>query len=336
MRRSSVIIVLIAAAVGAGIVAFAARTLSVASFGFWIGVGMGALILPTFALIYLGQLRWAMGTFLAITLLALVAEGARAGPVAALMGAWCVFAGVILAFLFSARILKDFYGGDESGALAHQLQLALGRIRGVQEIDNGQIVAPKGSERMIGPLHLRIRPYNAVVVASTHQGKNEAGQDQQEHDQLPRYKTDVFGPGNCTTRPLDYIMAVYSLREKQQASLFQGVGTQDGKIVSTQISVRYSLDVRDEAKDGSSGLSEEEQRTIYRFAVSGIDWEAVMKSALESSVRQVFGATLASAVLTGQQFDWYEERIAGLANQRMHHRGVSVLQVVIENAHEQS
>ena len=334
MRRSSVIMVLIAAAVGAGMVAFAARTLSVAGFGFWIGVGMGALILPTFALIYLGQLRWATGTFLVFTFLALLAEGARAGPVAALMGTSCVFAGVILTFLYSARILKDFYGGDESGALAHQLQLALGRIRGVQEIENGQIVAPKGPERMIGPIHLRIKPYNAAVVASTHRGKNEAGLDQQGHDQPPRYKTDVFGPGNYTTRPLDYIMAVYDLREKQQAFLFQGVRTQDGKIVSTQLSVRYSLNVRDDAKNGNSGLCEEEQRTIYSFAVSGIDWETVMKSALESSVRQVFGATLASAVLTGQQFDWYEERIAGLANQRMHRRGVSVLQVVVENAHE--
>jgi hypothetical protein len=337
MRRSSVIKVVAAAAVGAVVVAFAARILAMTAFGFWIGVIMGALILPTFVLIYLGLLRWAAGTFFFFTVFALIAEGVLAGPVAALMGATCMLAGAILTFLFSARILKNLYGGDELEALAHHLQLAVGRIHGVQKIENGQIVVPKGQERMIGPTQIRIEPYNAAVVMSIHQGNKEASPQQQGHDQTrPRYTTDVFGPGNYITRPLDYVAAVYDLREKQQEFLFQGVRTQDGKIVNTQLSVRYSLDIRDDAKEGHGSLSEDEQRIVYSLAVSRIDWEAAMKSALESSVRQVIGATLAPAILTGQQFDWYEERIAGLANQRLHRRGVSVLQVVIENAHEQS
>jgi hypothetical protein len=337
MRRSAVAMLLIAAVIGAIAVAALAKLLAMDNINFWVGVGMGALILPTFVLIYLGQIRWAAGSFLAFTVLALVAEGISAGPVAVFFGASCILAGSILALFFSADILGRFYGGDASTALANHLQLAVGRIREVQEIDNGRIVVPKDGEAIVGPTQLKIKPYNAAVVMSTYRDRRKTVKNQQDSGQSrPRYETDVFGPGDFTTRPLDRVIAVYDLREKRQPLVFNQVRTQDGKMVNVQLGVKYSLDVRDDAKDGHSNLNVDERRAIYSFAVSRIDWEAVMKSALESSVREILGATLAPALLAGQQLDWYEQRIAELAAKKLHNSGVRISQVIIENAHEQS
>jgi hypothetical protein len=253
-----------------------------------LAVVVGALLGVFIGLLFLTKwCRWVAVALLIVEFLVSFAVGGWLAPVLIVIAA-------ALTFLVSAAILREFYGGDDIEAFWHHLQVALGTVIGFQVVEDGKVVLPTGSGRLMGPRRLTIRPGSAVVTVM--------GASQQ-----------AYGPSKFTTRRDEYVKYVYDLREKQKNLAWEDVLTADGDSASVKVCVTYALDLSPEArqgqrspkdqrsgkglrdllKDWSNGeaeirdsLTDDERKTLCNIPFTMPDWEKATEGALEQAVRE--------------------------------------------------
>lgn len=228
----------------------------------------------------------------------------------------------VLTLYVAAAVTRDVFGAVSGwDAMWKQVQLIVGWVHGLQEIDSGKTVAPNKSGRLLGPQHIKVRPGNAIVLAKSHKPGSGC-------------RLEVIGPGDFTSGVGDYVAAVFDLRERQKLLSFESVQTADAVQLSVQVEARYALNVSQGACQGDKELKVPEQRTLRQMAVSSFDWDIATKDAVENSLRGVVGRVQADQLLKGQRLAYFSHHIHHRAHRQLIGQGISLRSVTIIGAHK--
>ena len=270
-----------------------------------LGVVTGALVaFPLGLFLVSRRRRWIAASLLNLVLIVSYQEGG-----AFALGSTVAAAG--LSFSVAAFIIRDVYGGSEFAALGHHVRLALGIVQGLQVIEDGKTVHPKGTGPLLGPRMLIIRPGSAVVTVK---GRTRAA-----------YGADFF-----TSQPFEYVKFTYHLGEQQKTLSFNDVLTSDLMPVTVRVSITYALDVSEEARLGRAAVTEAEQQMLCQIPFNMPDWQGATHGALEQAVRQSLQAVDMENLLTCVHTPRLETRLLDFTNRRTNLWGVRVRRVIVE------
>lgn len=223
-----------------------------------------------------------------------------------------------LTFCISAFSIRALFADDEWAALRYHLKLVLGIVQGFQIVDEGKTVYPLGSNQLLGPRLLIIRPWNAVVMQS---GARQ---------------TRISGPAVLTTAPFEYVSHTYDLREKPKSVSVADVLTRDAVSVTLHVTVSYSLNVHCNARRGDRPFLPAETEAIARMMANTPEWEMAAKAAVEQSARYAVASYTLDELLDSTRLPRLADRIRGLANSRTQQWGIAIHHLVIENLQPQA
>lgn len=235
---------------------------------------------------------------------------------AGLLGGWKAVAAAMLssglAIVLSAALLRHIYDESTWDAFWHQIRMAFGRSKDIQVIDEGKTIVPKESGTLLGPRRVVIKPYNAVV---TEQGAKTTG---------------VIGPRVLDTQSFEFVKHIIDLRPKQQWVTASDVLNADLVKLEILVCVDYSIDLRDEAKIGTSPFDEAEKARLMHIAVSMKDWTRAANSAVEAAARTAFCDTTLVDLQKADKHDELEKTTKDLAQKRTAAWGINIDNLVIQ------
>jgi hypothetical protein len=233
-------------------------------------------------------------------------------------------------FFCSACALSEFYGGNELAALHDHLSLIFRGVSETHEIEGGKLIPPSKAKKKTGPRKIKIPPGNAVVLL-----RHRSSSKRLPHgipDPIPPHLLDVQGPkvGECVASASERVIATFDLREKHNSYSLDMVQTSNGIAVTVRVAVTSCLDVREAARQGDIELSSLEKDHLRHLAMTVSDWEPIMKSALENSLRLAIGLVPAILLLSGQSYPMVERCVLSASNARLNPQGIRVSHVTIE------
>jgi regulator of protease activity HflC (stomatin/prohibitin superfamily) len=214
--------------------------------------------------------------------------------------------------LLVSWLIRDMYGGSVRTAFSHVLALLTRRTRGYQIIDSGQTIFPSGDGPFLGPLMVIVRPGNAVSMV-------RGGQI-----------THVTGPGIYRSREYEFVKDIHDLREQQMSYTFEDVLSRDTIEMTARVTVSFTVNVDERARQGAVPLSPEEQEILRRMPMNAPQWNLIAHGALEQALRHAVGAFTIRELISHAQLGTLERRVERMSNDKVAPWGLRIDTVIIE------
>lgn len=238
--------------------------------------------------------------------------------VAFLVGGWpaAIIAVIssVMAIVVSAALLRHVFAESTWQAFRYEVELALGRTKGFQIIEDGKSILPAGEGPVMGPRTVVIKPNNAVIL--------ERGSRQ----------TQVSGPALVQTEPFEYVRRIFDLRPRQERLVVHRVNTPDHLALDIALAVTYRIDIPDEMRLGEQPFGTREQQIIRNIDLHVPQWEQATQGVIEGLVRQVAGSLTMVDMLRPSEAQRFEQRMRRLSDDRCNQAWhVRVDSVVLES-----
>lgn len=256
------------------------------------GVVIGLLLgIPLVTFTLTGRHRWlAILALNACYVLAFLIGGWEAAGAAVLAS--------VLALVVSAALLRHLFDDSTWEALYYQLELAFGRNKGIQVIEQGQTVVPAEGGQLLGPRMVIIRPENAVIL--------ERGGQQ----------TRVSGPRILKSEPFEYVRRIYDLRPHQEWLSLSAVPTADLMAVDVTAHATYRIDIPEACRLGREPFTPQQDQVVQQIDLRAPEWERATKGVVEGHIRRLIGAVEMHDLMRNGVLQRMEHQALRLANEQ--------------------
>lgn len=222
--------------------------------------------------------------------------------VAFLVGGWpaAIIAVVasVMAIVVSAALLRHVFAESTWQAFRYEVELALGRTKGFQIIEDGKSILPPGDGPVLGPRMVVVKPNNAVIL--------ERGSRQ----------TQISGPAMVQTEPFEYVRRVFDLRPRQERLVVRRINTPDMLAVDVALAVTYRIDIPDVMRLGEQAFGDREKQIIQDIDLHVPQWEQATQDVVRGFVSQVVGSLTMLEMLRPSEAQRFEQRIRRLSDDR--------------------